>query len=325
MNNAPDAPVKIILDTDFAMDCDDVGALCVLHALADMGEARILAIGACDKNAWIPPAIDAINTYYGRPEIPVGVPRNEAPLSASVFTRTIADHCPHKLTSADQAEDAVQLYRRILEQQDDQSVTFVSIGYLTNLANLLRVPAEGERLSGAELVQRKVKQWVCMGGNFLGNPVHDDLSKGNFNFTKDPVAAHYTVAHWPAPVMFAGRQMCSSYSGLTAGLRLAEVPEDHPARIAYECYYGGKPGARHVADLVTVLFAVRGLRDYWDAHTTGHMDLKPDMTFDWIEDGSKRQGYLLKKIVDGQPNDRYVERICEELMIQPPARRGTPL
>ena len=36
-------PVSLIFDTDMAPDYDDVGALAVLHALADSGEARILA------------------------------------------------------------------------------------------------------------------------------------------------------------------------------------------------------------------------------------------------------------------------------------------
>ena len=34
--------VKLIFDTDIAEDCDDVGAMAVLHALADKGELEIL-------------------------------------------------------------------------------------------------------------------------------------------------------------------------------------------------------------------------------------------------------------------------------------------
>ena len=37
-------PVRLIFDTDMANDCDDAGALAVLHALADLGEVEILAI-----------------------------------------------------------------------------------------------------------------------------------------------------------------------------------------------------------------------------------------------------------------------------------------
>ena len=34
----------ILLDTDIGCDCDDAGAMAVLHALADMGETEILAV-----------------------------------------------------------------------------------------------------------------------------------------------------------------------------------------------------------------------------------------------------------------------------------------
>ena len=64
--------VRVILDTDLGIDVDDAGALAVLHALADKGEARILATVANVNDPHAPGALDAINTYYGRPNIPVG-------------------------------------------------------------------------------------------------------------------------------------------------------------------------------------------------------------------------------------------------------------
>ena len=36
-------PKKVIFDTDMSIDVDDVGALCVLHELANRNEAEILA------------------------------------------------------------------------------------------------------------------------------------------------------------------------------------------------------------------------------------------------------------------------------------------
>src|SRR5687768_10367927 len=68
-------PVRIIFDTDMDSDCDDAGALAVLHALADRGEAEILATVASSKNPWSAPCVDAINTYYGRGDLPIGVPK----------------------------------------------------------------------------------------------------------------------------------------------------------------------------------------------------------------------------------------------------------
>ena len=37
-------PERIIVDTDMSVDVDDVGALCLAHALQDRNEAEILAV-----------------------------------------------------------------------------------------------------------------------------------------------------------------------------------------------------------------------------------------------------------------------------------------
>jgi hypothetical protein len=34
--------VNLVLDTDMSIDVDDVGAVCAMHALADLGEVNIL-------------------------------------------------------------------------------------------------------------------------------------------------------------------------------------------------------------------------------------------------------------------------------------------
>jgi hypothetical protein len=47
------------------------------------------------------------------------------------------------------------------------------------------------------------------------------------------------------------------------------------------------------------------------------MDLRPDMTFEWRFDRDAGHGYLLKRLVDGQPNDRRIEREIEALALRP--------
>ena len=44
MQSTHQEPVDILLDTDMSVDVDDVGALCLAHALADLGEINIIAI-----------------------------------------------------------------------------------------------------------------------------------------------------------------------------------------------------------------------------------------------------------------------------------------
>ena len=50
-------PVSLIFDTDMAPDYDDVGAMAVLHALADSGEVDILATVSSNKQETTAPCI----------------------------------------------------------------------------------------------------------------------------------------------------------------------------------------------------------------------------------------------------------------------------
>ena len=52
-------PVKIILDTDFGNDCDDTGALAILHQMVYNGEAEFLAAMYPMNDDWGAAAIDA--------------------------------------------------------------------------------------------------------------------------------------------------------------------------------------------------------------------------------------------------------------------------
>ena len=63
---------KVVLDTDIGGDYDDVGALATMHALADLGECEVLAVGSCSTSRDAVPCIEILNDYYGRTFLPVG-------------------------------------------------------------------------------------------------------------------------------------------------------------------------------------------------------------------------------------------------------------
>src|SRR4051812_41619361 len=67
----PTDAVRLIFDSDMDGDCDDVAALSLLHALADRGEAQILATIASGRSAGSPICLSAINAYYGRGDVPI--------------------------------------------------------------------------------------------------------------------------------------------------------------------------------------------------------------------------------------------------------------
>ncbi len=300
-------PVKILFDTDMTTDCDDAGAMAVLHTLADRGECEILATVASvtDPNALA--TVDAINRYRGRPDLPLGWVKGGGVQMPSKFTGHIAREFPHRPVSDADFPDAVDIYREILTQQPDRSVVLVTVGYLTNVSRFLQSPG------GTELARAKVAKWICMGGNFIGDPPKDDLTLGNVNFQRDAASARHAIHHWPGEIVFAGREVCSVPSGLAIGAALTNTTEDNPVRRAYEHYFGGTARDRHVADLATVLYAVRGSADCWDLSAPGRMDLGEDVTFVWIPDPAGRQRHLLKK----SGNDRQVERVLETLLVAP--------
>ncbi len=160
-----------------------------------------------------------------------------------------------------------------------------------------------------------------MGGNFIGKPARDDLKLGNVNFQKDAEAALFAIRNWPGRIVFVGREVASVPSGVQVGQAFSKLADDHPVRIAYEAYFGGTCIDRHIADPATVLFAVRGPGDLWDVQDKGSMRLNDDLTFEWDYDVDKNHAFLLKKQVNGKPNDRLVERTVETLIMTPAAAR----
>jgi hypothetical protein len=318
--DSPAKPVKIIFDTDMDSDCDDVGALAVLHALADRGECEILSTVVSTRNPWSPGCVDAINTFYGRPNLPIGCPKTGNVQKPTKYAKILSEKYPNDIGPVEKLPDALDIYRQVLNAQPDNSVVIVTVGYLTNVANLLKLPAKGDLPSGLDLVKKKVKRWVCMGGNFIGRPAKDDVKLSNNNFTFDKTASLSSINEWPVPLTFVGREIGSVPSGLKAGAKLKTLPENNPIRHGYALWFGGEPKDRHVADQTTVLFAVRGAADYWDLETRGHMKLEPDMTFVWEDTPDSEQEYVLKKKIDGQPNDRVIEAVIDELMLQAPKK-----
>src|SRR5690606_11916546 len=124
-------------------DYDDVGAVAVLHALADKGEAKPLAIIASNKNKLVAPTINILNIYFGRPDLPIGAPKAaDAPDHGAVqqWPELLVSKYPHTVKSTDEVPDAVELYRKLLAAQPNKSVTIVTVGFLTNLAKLLDSP-----------------------------------------------------------------------------------------------------------------------------------------------------------------------------------------
>ncbi len=317
----PDGPQSVIFDTDLGPDSDDAGALAMLHALETLGEARILGVVCSTKNPWCAPAADAINTYYNRPDIPIGTLKGPGFSGTSEewwgdsFNGYVAGRFPNDLKHGEYAEDAVALYRRLLAAAPDTSVAVVVVGGTTNVRDLLvSAPDSLSSLSGEELVARKVRILSVMGGEY---PTGREA-----NFLVDGPASKYLVEHWPTPIMFSGVELGQD---VLTGPGLWELAVDHPVRSAYHFWdlnfarqftpdfdpdSGIWPHSSY--DQTAVLYAVRGLGDFWTAVTTGHNEVDEDGTNRWVESPDRDHSYLLPKM----PNDSLAA-IIEALMVHP--------
>jgi hypothetical protein len=305
---------RLILDTDLSSDVDDVGAVALLHGLADQGKVDILAMQVSSGDPWSVPCLDALNTWFGRPDIPLGIIRGKSIKHASKYTRTIAEEFPHESKTSTEAPDAVELYRRILHKQPDHTVTLVTIGYLTNLANLLQSEAdEISLLNGVELVRQKVQRLVCMGGEYP--------SGREWNFYQDSAAAASVVEQWPTPVTFSGFEIGKD---VLTGAGLQEVPPPNPVRRSYELYNGltDRPSWDQVAVYYAVMTAHGQQKKLWSKNLGRNM-VRPDGSNYWLNkrEESADHAYLVQRA-----DTATLAALFEELMLtQPTSLTSRPI
>lgn len=296
----PSRPAKVILDTDMVTDCDDAGALAVLHAYARHDQADILAIVANNFDVNSAKAVDAINRYYGRDDIPVGTYQgDEVGLTPHAFVQTIAAASPLKALPG-----ALEVYRAALQGAEDSSVVIASIGHLNNLVELLQSqPDRSSNLPGLELIKRKVAHLVVMGGDYPTGKEHNFFARGSAPFTQRALAA------WPTPILFSGFTLGEQ---ILTGPGLKQLPEAHPVRFAYASH-GSNPleKGRPSWDQTAVVVAVQGPGSFWELSAAGINEIESDGSNRWRDDPEGRHFYLVDKV---PPKD--VATYIETMMAQ---------
>jgi hypothetical protein len=243
---------KIIYETNMCATVDDVGGLAMIHGLQNRGEAELLAVclnatGDPDGAA----AIDAINTWYGRGDIPVGIWKGPYPDPDTSKYMHVLTLFPHNLDSKT-APSALETYRKVLAKQPDKSVSIISTGYLQNLDDLLR--------NEPDLVAKKVKELVIMGA-YKNDPEH-------FVLHDTEKAAQNVIKNWPTPIVLhlLGAEIMT-------GSGLKNTPVENPVRMAYYLQLGPEFPDNASWDQMTVLYGVRGTSGYFKQNTTGTGEL----------------------------------------------------
>ena len=285
------AMTNVILETDMTFDVDDVGALAVLHALADRKEARILGVCYNEVHPHGVVAIKAINDWYGRGDIPIG--QFERDLLNPDKSRYLTQVAGLRSTSSpDDAQNAMEFYKAILDVQNDRATTIISVGFLNNIADLLR--------SHPDLIAQKIDRLVVMGG----------LRNDNFNLVRHNLVSEsqFVIEHWPTPLII------TDFGGsLKTGTSLSHTPSQNPVREAYYRWFDGSFQGRSSWDQVAVLVGVRGEGSEFEyiRDRTGRLR----NGFEWELDGIQR---TYARPIESSD---YYRREIEHLMTAKPQRR----
>ena len=312
-------PVRLIFDTDIGNDIDDVQAQAMIHAMQSRGACQLLAVTITKDSDLAGPFVDAINTFYGRPDTPIGVvrpgktpePGKFLPLAAE--KRDGAFRYPHDLLSSKDAPEAVALLRKTLAAQPDGSVSIAQVGFSTNLARLIdSKPDAASDLSGMELIRKKVKVLSIMAGAFT--PINGNNHYCEYNVVQDIENCRKLANEWPTPVVWSGFEI-----GIAVPYPAESIVKDygyvsdHPVAESYRLYEP-PPHNRPTWDLTSVLYAVHPDRGYFDLSEPGRVTVEKDgfTKFEPAADGKHK--YL--KLTEAQ-KPRVVEALVQ-LSSQPP-------
>jgi len=307
---------KIIFDTDIGGDCDDAGALAMLHRLCDRGECELLAVTACYASPYVAGCIDAINRYYGR-EVPVGILHGTAAGGTDTYSQSLCEEFENRYPAQDPdtVPDTVDVMRRILADADDHSITIVTTGYLSSLAALLRSTADAiSPLDGKALAEQKVLRTVCMGGRFFGAWPMPIVIGGDFtvtwewNIKSDIPAAQTVCSTWPGELIFSSFEIglyCVTMKGYAQN-----APAGDPVRRAYELHPCGRDYGRESWDHTAMLYAIRPDAGYWNLHSFGRVTVDDDGVTDWHAEAGGKQSYLLPR-----EDYEYIRQIIDDLVL----------
>lgn len=262
----------VILDTDIGPDCDDVGAIAVLLSYAKEIGFPIGGICNCTSSIYGTATLDALLSYCGHPEIPLGAyskPDFMEGESYEKYNRYIAQTFSPKFQQQSLSPmDHVAFYRSILANAADRDVIIITIGMLNCLADLLSSPPDHySELSGKELVAQKVYAVVSMAARYPEGR--------EFNVHCAPNSAKSVFRECPVPILLSdfilGKTVITGFDETAE-----ESQKNNPIFQAYKLYTLHTPGKEYCKnasfDLTAVQFACEGEGELYGLGAAGYLE-----------------------------------------------------
>lgn len=247
---------KIILDTDIGGDCDDMGALAIIHNACKAGKIELKGITLSTNNPYSAACADAVNRYYQN-IVPIGQTKSMIPGDKGVdyeefYGKYIAERYKNAyFPSKKIPKDSITILRRILSENEGGKITICSIGFCTNLADLIE--SKGDKyssLEGKELIESSVEKIIMMGCYFPDE-----------NVPKMECGGKYVSAEWNIKADIKSAQKLFSLSPVPIVIC--------PFSVGYKMMTGGELVKREKGNPVAVayMFYSQGERDSWDPAT----------------------------------------------------------
>ncbi|MBQ2848298.1 MAG: nucleoside hydrolase [Clostridia bacterium] len=269
-----DSKRSVIFDTDIGPDCDDAGAFAVMAHMAEKHGIKILGAANCTSNPYGTDALAVLSEHFGL-DIPLGEHKGYEILKDSdKYNKPLAKKYDIKAKNASLAAD---FYKKLLSKADDDSVTVISVGPLTNLAEILE--------KEPKLFNSKVNSIVAMAGKFP--------SGKEFNIECDPKAATTVFEGFKNVIVCSGFEIGH---GMMTGF--SEVPEnDSPVYDCYKEYLEKKepPMLRDSWDLTAVHYAFEGCGDYYSLSKPVKITVDSEGMLTSVKDKYSNRYYLKLK------------------------------
>lgn len=299
------SPRPVIIDTDWWTDVDDAVAI---RVALEAERSGLIDIMACTINTALdkgPGSLDAMLYDAGRFGVPIGSHKTYVPTgSAPSYQSNMYDGKPHDLGPLVSVPTGVSVLRHTLASGSNGSVDIISIGYLTNLQELLLSTADAASpLTGIELVTQKVKHLWIMGGSWPNGAEN--------NFNRDTVAAGAAasvISSWPTPITFMGFEVSNTVR--TGGNLTSEVSSTDILRIALSDH--GSSGGRFSWDpMMMRLAAIGTLTDagYTAVYGTASVNAVTGVN-SFIENNNGKHRYVVK----AKSDQYYIDDINPRLV-----------
>ncbi|MBQ3007420.1 MAG: nucleoside hydrolase [Clostridia bacterium] len=264
---------SVIFDTDIGPDCDDAGAFAVMASMAKKYDVKILGAANCTSNSHGTDALAVLSEHFGL-DIPLGEHKGYEVLpDGNKYNKSLAKK--YNIT-AKKKSSAADFYKKLLSKAENDSVTVITVGTLTNIAEILE--------KEPKLFNSKVNSIVAMAGKFP--------SGKEFNIESDIGAAKYVFENFRNVIVCSGFEIGQD---IMTGFSQKPMQEN----LVYDCYrdyLGGKePYLRDSWDLTAVQYAFEGNSDYYSLSKPVKITVSDDGTVTAEKDKYSNRYYIIQK------------------------------